>query len=122
MAAHNILGKAGEDAAAKYLTEQGYIIRHRNWRESHLELDIVATKDHTLVVVEVKTRSEGDVQEPSEMVDRKKQKHIIRATDTYIKMFNYRGYLRFDIIILSGDAGHFQIEHIEDAFNAYQLF
>ena len=41
MAIHNILGKAGEDAAAKYLEQNGYTIRDRNWRKNHLELDIV---------------------------------------------------------------------------------
>ena len=38
MAIHNILGKAGEDAAAKYLEQNGYTIRDRNWRKNHLEL------------------------------------------------------------------------------------
>ena len=33
MAIHNILGKAGEDAAAKYLEQNGYTIRDRNWRK-----------------------------------------------------------------------------------------
>ena len=57
MATHNALGKAGEDAAAAYLERNGYAIRHRNWRKNHLELDIVATKDNEVVIVEVKTRS-----------------------------------------------------------------
>ena len=42
MAKHNELGKAGEDAAVAYLESQDYLIRHRNWRRGHLELDIVA--------------------------------------------------------------------------------
>lgn len=54
MSAHNILGKAGEDAAAKYLEQNGYTIRDRNWRKNHLELDIVADKDKELIIVEVK--------------------------------------------------------------------
>ena len=57
MSAHNILGKAGEDAAAKYLEQNGYTIRDRNWRKNHLELDIVADKDKELIIVEVKTLS-----------------------------------------------------------------
>ena len=44
MAEHNELGKAGENAAVAYLEEHGYLIRHRNWRKGHFELDIVAAK------------------------------------------------------------------------------
>ena len=57
MAEHNELGKAGENAAVAYLEEHGYLIRHRNWRKGHFELDIVAAKENELVIVEVKTRS-----------------------------------------------------------------
>ena len=45
MAAHNTLGKTGEDAAVAYLERNGYTINHRNWRKNRLELDIVAVKD-----------------------------------------------------------------------------
>ena len=116
MAAHNVLGKAGEDAAVKYLERHDYLIRHRNWRKGHLELDIVAAKDNTLVIVEVKTRSSTEVQEPYEAVDGLKKHHIIRATDAHIKEYSLNCALRFDIITLVGDADHFQIEHIKDAF------
>ena len=57
MAKHNDLGKAGENAAVAYLEQKGYLIRDRNWRKGHFELDIVAAKDNELIVVEVKTRS-----------------------------------------------------------------
>ena len=45
MAEHNLLGKAGEDAAVDYLERHDYVIRHRNWRKGHFELDIVAAKN-----------------------------------------------------------------------------
>ena len=41
MAEHNLLGKAGEDAAVDYLERHDYVIRHRNWRKGHFELDIL---------------------------------------------------------------------------------
>ena len=41
MAKHNDLGKAGENAAVAYLEQKGYLIRNRNWRKGHFELDIV---------------------------------------------------------------------------------
>lgn len=54
MAEHNLLGKAGEDAAVDYLERHDYVIRHRNWRKGHFELDIVAAKNGELIIVESK--------------------------------------------------------------------
>ena len=51
MAEHNDLGKSGENAAVAYLEQKGYLIRDRNWRRGHFELDIVAAKDNELIVV-----------------------------------------------------------------------
>lgn len=81
MAIHNILGKAGEDAAAKYLEQNGYTIRDRNWRKNHLELDIVADKDKELIIVEVKTRSNTDYIEPQNAVNWQKIRRIVVAAD-----------------------------------------
>lgn len=79
--------KAGEDAAAKYLEQNGYTIRDRNWRKNHLELDIVADKDKELIIVEVKTRSNTDYIEPQDAVNWQKIRRIVVAADAYIKHF-----------------------------------
>ena len=116
MAKHNSLGKAGEAAAAIYLEKNGYTIRHRNRREQHLELDIVATKDHYLIVGEVKTRTSDEWQAPEEAVTKHKIRHILHATDAYIKTFGIDMPVRFDIITAIGSEKEFQIEHFQDAF------
>lgn len=116
MAAHNSLGKAGEDAAAAYLERNGYAIRHRNWRKNRLELDIVAVKDDMLIVAEVKTRSNTDFIEPQDAVNWQKVRHIVVAADAYLKHFGIDAPVRFDIITAVGEAGAFRIEHIVDAF------
>lgn len=116
MAKHNDLGKAGEDAAVAYLERNGYIIRHRNWRKEHFELDIVAAKDNELIVVEVKTRSNTEFKQPEDAVDVPKIKRTVRAADTYIKIFQIDNPVRFDIITAVGDKGDFKIEHIKEAF------
>ena len=56
MAKHNQTGKTGEELAAEYLIAIGYIIRDINWKNGKLELDIVAYKDQTLIVVEVNSK------------------------------------------------------------------
>lgn len=116
MAQHNQLGKTGEERAAEYLISKGYIIRDINWRSGKMELDIVAYRDKTLVVVEVKTRKNNEFLRPEEAVTLRKIKNIIQATDAYIRMFDIPFDIRFDIITLVGENEDFQIEHIEDAF------
>lgn len=116
MATHNRLGKAGEDAAVAYLERHEYVIRHRNWRKGHLELDIVAAKHNVLVIVEVKTRSNTEVIEPFEAVGGLKKYHLMKAADAYVKEFGLDGEIRFDIITLVGEADNFHLEHIKDAF------
>lgn len=116
MAIHNALGKAGEDAAAAYLENNGYVIRDRNWRKNRLELDIVATKDGELIIIEVKTRSNTEYIEPQNAVNWQKIRHIVVAADAYAKHFRIDVPIRFDIITAVGDTGTFKIEHIKEAF------
>ena len=116
MASHNELGKAGENAAVAYLEKNEYVIRHRNWRKGHLELDIVAAKDNELIVVEVKTRSDTTVMQPEDAVTVQKIRHTVKAADTYIRTFQLDVPVRFDIITAVGKAGNFKIEHIKEAF------
>ena len=113
MARHNQLGKTGEERAAEYLISKGYIIRDINWRSGKMELDLVAYRDTTLVVVEVKTRSNLDFLRPEEAVTLRKIKNIVRATDAYIRLFNIPFEVRFDIITLVGKEEPFEIEHID---------
>ena len=54
-------GRFGEDAAAQYLTDNGYTIKGRNVRFGRHELDIIAEDDEYIVFVEVKTRTEASV-------------------------------------------------------------
>lgn len=56
----NEVGALGEWLAVEHLQGLGLLILQRNWRCRYGELDIIASEgDHTLVFVEVKTRT-GD--------------------------------------------------------------
>ena len=81
MAEHNLLGKAGEDAAVDYLERHDYVIRHRNWRKGHFELDIVAAKNGELIIVEVKTRSDTDFALPQDAVTPQKIRRTVRSEE-----------------------------------------
>ncbi len=121
MAAHNDYGRWGEQQAADYLAAKGYSICHRNWKSGHRDLDIVALSPDgsLLVVVEVKTRSNTDFVEPMTAVDRRKARNLYNAANAYVKTFDVRRGLRFDIITVIGKGEEKRIEHIEDAFRPY---
>ena len=119
MAEKNETGKTGEAVACTYLEVCGFKILHTNWRFHRFELDIIATNDRELVVVEVKTRSKNYLLEPEDSIDPRKIRHITTATDAYIRKFGINIPVRFDILCLTKDEQVYTVEkHLEDAFFA----
>ena len=117
MAEHNEVGKKGEDFAVTYLRSKGYKILHQNWRCGKFELDIIAENDDYLVVVEVRSRSEGFLLHPVDSVGKRKIKNTIFAAEKYIFSNNVQKEVRFDIIsVIATNGGVREIVHIEDAF------
>lgn len=110
-------GKEAERIAAEWLMTEGYTIREMNWKpaHSHLEIDIIAEYDATLVFIEVKARGE-DGQDPADAVDEKKMRRIARAADSYIRAQPLEYEYRFDIITIEGNATNYQLDHLPDAF------
>ncbi len=116
MSEHTELGKQGEIIAAEYLLKNGYEILHRNWHFKKLELDIVATKGSTLIIVEVKSRSSEYFENPKDAITLKKQKHLFNAAEYYIEIYDYDKDIQFDIITIIFQNERHELEHIEDAF------
>jgi putative endonuclease len=84
MSSHNKIGADGENLADEWLKKRGYEILHRNWRHSHYEIDIIATKNNWLHIVEVKCRNASPFGYPEDSVTKKKFKHLQRAADQFI--------------------------------------
>ena len=116
MAEHYELGKKGEQLAVNYLINKGYKIVERNWRFQKAEIDIIATKDKTLISVEVKTRSTNDFGSPQDFVNKKKIKLMVSAMNEYILNKDLDIELRFDIVAITKDKSSFDIQHFKDAF------
>jgi putative endonuclease len=98
------LGKFGEDKAAVYLQKHGYRIVARNFKARYGEIDIICTKDNTLIFVEVKTRIGDRFGAPEESVTPRKLREVIR-TAQYFKL-KYPGYpdaMRIDVIAIKLD-------------------
>lgn len=115
MAAHNELGKWGEETAASFLQKKGYEIVERDWKSGHHDIDIVAIDEQTIVFVEVKTRRNRLFGDPEEAIDYKKRMHLQSAINHYIKSHSINNPVRFDVISIVGTIGSTpEIDHIID--------
>ncbi|WP_312902862.1 YraN family protein [Chryseobacterium taichungense] len=120
MAEHNDLGKKAEELAAEFLLKNGYKILARNFRFQKAEIDIISEKDNFIIICEVKARSNDVFNLPQEAVNKRKIKLLVSAADHYLKEFNINKEVRFDIIsVLPDKQGNLSIEHIADAFEAF---
>ena len=114
--AHLQTGVWGEDLAAAYLCEKGYVILERDWHSGHRDIDIIAQKKNIIVFVEVKTRSSRNFLDPITAVNRQKQNNLLHAINHYLQYKRISSAYRFDVIIIVGTPGCLnpEIEHIED--------
>jgi putative endonuclease len=115
---HLELGKRGEIAALSYLKEKlGYRIVATNFtvllgrslsgKKITGEIDIIAYDQETLVFIEVKARSSGEMAAPEAAVGLKKQRQIARAARRYRHLMRVaHEQYRYDVItVLTGESG-----------------
>ena len=116
MAAHNELGKKGEDMAVEYLINKGHRIIARNYRYDKAEVDIISIVGTTVVFTEVKTRSTDRYGYPELHVKERKRQMLRDAMDYYLSENKVKEEARFDIIAITLKSDSLDIHHIEDAF------
>ena len=93
-----LIGDKGEKKVANLYRLKGYKIISRNFSSRYGELDIVAQKGDTVVIVEVKTRRNNVYADAKDFVDYHKQKRIKTTTDLFLQQYNLtEKYIRFDV-------------------------
>jgi putative endonuclease len=114
MRAKDVLGKAGEQAAAEYLQLAGLRILDRNWRCADGEIDIVAVERHVLVICEVKARTGPRYGSPLEAVGRAKRARLRRLAVQWINAHGVRfDQVRIDVVgLVRSGGGGFTVEHV----------
>jgi len=112
------LGIFGENLAVSHLVNKGYTILQRNYKFNRKEIDIVATHNNQLVVIEVKARHSAVIGEPWMAVTRAKQKIIVQVANHFVLTRKLDLDTRFDIVSIVHNSYRTKIEHIEDAFSA----
>lgn len=110
-------GRQGEDIAAAYLQQAGFLLVARNWRCRYGELDLVMQADAMLVFVEVKTRrSAGNA---FSGITPRKRERLLAAVHTYLSEHAAEEPpWRVDALaVILPPTGQPIIEHVEDVLD-----
>lgn len=120
MTSRKDFGNIGEEIAARYLSDSGFVLHHRNWHSLHHEVDIIAEWHGEIIFVEVKTRTSEEYSTALSAVDQKKRNNLILAARHYMNYYykdQSRPY-RFDIITLVGEGLEYKLTHYRRAFSS----
>jgi uncharacterized protein (TIGR00252 family) len=82
------VGRRGEQLAAAYLEELGWVICQTNYRCAAGEMDIVALDGDCLTFVEVRTRRGRSHGSPAESITAAKKRKLIEVAETYLQEHN----------------------------------
>ena len=117
MATHNETGRLGETLAAAYFEQHGYSLLHKNWRHRNWEVDLIATKNNMLHIIEVKTATSLQFGHPEEKVDSKKMRYLINAAEEFLYQYPQWQRIQFDILAITMLPGE-EVEYflIEDVY------
>ena len=116
MGKHNEFGKEGEKIAEEFLLKKGYQIRHKNYRYLKSEIDIIASKEDVLAIIEVRARSNDQIIAIADTITKKKIKLLVQGANHYVTDNELDVDVRFDVITILKNKSIFKIEHLESAF------
>lgn len=113
-------GERAERLALSFLQTKGYRLLDKNWRYSHLELDLIMIEplfpEPIIHIVEVRSLNYPFVHRPFMTVDMKKQQKIVKATCKYLQKKKIKYEVKFDIVSIVFYDNNNSIEFIENAF------
>ena len=116
MSVSSIIGKKGEDTAARYLSDIGLTVLEKNYRSSMGEIDLIARGNDSLVFIEVKSWQGLESESLEHALNRKKIGRIIHTAKRYVaEHADFDTFaMRFDVILI--DPVTQRVDHIEHAF------
>jgi putative endonuclease len=109
-------GNRGEKIARKYFEDRGYEILQSNWRHGHWEIDLIATFEGILHIIEVKTQHAETAGFPEENVDRRKLKTLMQAADMYLLHDKRWTRIQFDILAVTLHESSHELFLVEDVY------
>ena len=96
------IGRRAEAAAAMYLDMRGFSIIERNFRRPRCEIDIIASKDGIVYLVEVKYRKNDDQGGGLEAITATKLKQMAYAAEMWVAETKWHGPFQLAAIELTG--------------------
>jgi putative endonuclease len=116
VATHNETGKKGESLAADWLEKSGFTLLHHNWRHSHYEIDIIASRSNMLHFIEVKTRRSNRFGYPEESVSDRKMENLMQAAEEFLYRYPEWKKVQYDVLSITmgknEEADFFLIEDV----------
>lgn len=97
------IGHDAEKQAAAYLKDIGFKIKELNWKTRYCEIDIVAEKDKTVCLVEVKSRRNNSQGAGYEYVTPKKLKQMHFAAEMWVQNHGWQGDYNLAVISIDGE-------------------
>ena len=110
------LGVLGEEKACDFLQAKGHRILSRNWRGSHLEVDIISEDADGLHFGEVKTRLAPEGTAPEEKVDGRKRQRIGAAALKYLNGTGSDREVFFDVVSVLFDGPRTEVTYFPQAW------
>lgn len=109
-------GRTAEDIALEWLLQHGFILKERNYRVGHREIDLIMESGRKLHIVEVKSLTAPALTDPLCKVDIRKQRHLASAAAYYVAAAKIAKEVQFDLVsVVIYPDGH-TLEYVPDAF------
>ena len=114
------IGTAAESVACEYLQQHGLVLRERNFRAPHGELDLIMQDHDHMVFVEVRFRRNHRFGSGADTVSRAKQDKLLKTALYYLQRHPRlaKQPVRFDVVSISAMDGQSNVDWIKDAFQA----
>lgn len=108
------LGRLGETLASDFLKRNGFTIIGSNLHLKTGEVDILAQDEETIVIIEVKLKTNPRFGHPAEMVHYfKKRKLLLLAREIMLQYLHKQ--VRIDVVAIDASVKPPVLEHIKNA-------
>jgi putative endonuclease len=98
------IGKWGEQAAAEFLVQRGFVIIAQNFRTPYGEIDVIARQGEITIFIEVKTRTSNKMGLPEDSITPRKRQHMISAAEYYAAESEI-DHWQIDVLSIEGKPG-----------------